>query len=216
MPLIMTEEDFAQAAREKAKEKNVPFVLAVYMVLEECLRECLSTSGIQLACRQGCSACCYQMVTCTPLEFEVILRYVNSLTEDLKQRIIMGTNKVVGDWRRYHAKNPRFFVGTAEGVMKVHRDWNQRPCPFLSKEDGSCRIYPVRPIDCRTFTSLETCQRPILRAERFRFDPEKWVNNLILGESVRKTGVFAVTPLHHWISMVWPQGRKKPAESVHQ
>ncbi len=65
-------------------------------------------------------------------------------------------------------------------------------------------------MDCRTATSLTSCadgtEKPLVPCPvdyegpgRFRFQSEKWANNMILDEQQRKSRTMNVTPIHHWL-----------------
>lgn len=203
MTLVMSEVDFAEEVRRKIEEGGCSFVFAVYRTLEEHLEKCLKLSGYQIACKKGCSVCCYELVTCTGMEFTEIVKYVRSLSEAERKAVISGTRRAVRAWRKRFSKQRKAFITDTSELVKMYRDWFGRSCPFLCREDGSCRIYPVRPIDCRTTTSLEKCELPHLSAERFRFEPELWANNLILQEEQRRNFEMTTTPLHHWIWITW-------------
>jgi Fe-S-cluster containining protein len=82
-------------------------------------------------------------------------------------------------------------------------DWWGKPCVFLGN-GGQCRIYEVRPIDCRTYVSPVRCtlqnNRGVLR-QRYRW--ERWANTMILEEEARQRGIplerVGITPMLAWL-----------------
>jgi Fe-S-cluster containining protein len=41
--------------------------------------------------------------------------------------------------------------------MQIAMDFAHKPCMFLDESNGSCTIYPVRPLGCRSMTSTKKC-----------------------------------------------------------
>jgi Fe-S-cluster containining protein len=75
------------------------------------------------ACRKGCSHCCHQAVGITSVEAEAIGRFIG--------------------------KNPAPVVTVTTMKAMDPMQYARTPCGFLV--DGSCSIYPVRPMACRTY-----------------------------------------------------------------
>ena len=108
-------------------------------------------------CRKGCSTCCTQSVTMSALEGELIYRHLESKaalqkfaallagSDHKPLRPEMTTNHFV-----------RSFMASPEEIPVAGDGWSFEPCPFL--ENGSCRIYAVRPFACRAFVSLDDCR----------------------------------------------------------
>lgn len=85
-------------------------------------------------CKQGCAACCHQMVFCTPFEALQIARYIidkqaNRL-EEIKGRLQTQSHLELSPDARYG---------------------KDKPCSLL--QDNSCSVYDVRPSICRTHLS---------------------------------------------------------------
>jgi Fe-S-cluster containining protein len=112
------------------------------------------STGFTPVCRRGCSPCCTQNVTITALEGVEILRFV--VAEKL------------APWLADQLKRPRahqpakmttnaFALACLEGkdADPGAPPPNLSPCPFL--ENALCRIYPVRPLNCRIFASTKRC-----------------------------------------------------------
>ena len=115
----------------------------------------------RIKCSKGCCNCCIDLVRglSTP---EVINIYNHvRLWPDAKQIF------------EYHRESAEKFMeillrklkpgevpgitGADDRVDEAHTEFNQlnRPCGFLDQESGLCRIYPVRPIACRFFFSID-------------------------------------------------------------
>ena len=109
----------------------------VFRFTDDMLTGCLK-SGTKLPCKKGCSWCCFLRVKVTPLEVMGIVDYLRSRLKpeqnpELWQRLIRTAGLI-----RELRGNP--------GVCA------ERMCPLLV--DGKCLAYPVRPIACRVYHSL--------------------------------------------------------------
>jgi Putative zinc- or iron-chelating domain len=95
--------------------------------------------GTKLPCRKGCHWCCYLRVRATPLEVLCILDHLQSKLEP----------------GEFTALRQRFTETDAvtRGMNGIQRIGVKKVCPFLV--DAECMIYPVRPLACRTFHSLD-------------------------------------------------------------
>lgn len=113
---------------------------------------------VPIACCKGCNVCCYQITTVTPPEWKVIETYIKKtfVGEELvglKQHLGQAIRRYVD----YHSENARRIQANP---LTVLNDSVGIPCPFLNAE-GGCDIYPVRPIDCWTFTSTVRCAKVV-------------------------------------------------------
>lgn len=120
----------------------------------------------RIQCRKGCANCCIDLVRgMTTPEVIAIYHHVRSWP-DAKQLF------------EYHKESTELFInilfqkvpnpaelegkGGDDRIAESHLLYNMlnRPCGFLDQQTGCCRIYPVRPLACRYFFSLdppETC-----------------------------------------------------------
>ncbi len=114
----------------------------------------------RVRCAKGCCNCCIDLVRgITTPEIINIYNYVRGRPE-VKQVF------------EYHRDSAEMFMAILAAKMKpgekpphgddprikeTHVEFNRRnrPCGFLDQQTGCCRIYPVRPIACRYFFSLD-------------------------------------------------------------
>ncbi|HEY9765718.1 MAG TPA: YkgJ family cysteine cluster protein [Chroococcales cyanobacterium] len=112
---------------------------------------------IHSCCREGCFACCSQLVVATRWEAQEAALFLKSLP----------------DFDRYWQKLASWYAKT-KGLLqqrpKKEAEWEEfagtyrrleEPCPFLF--EGRCAIYPVRPAPCRLLYvsgSPEACADP--------------------------------------------------------
>jgi Fe-S-cluster containining protein len=117
----------------------------------------INSEGFTVSCRQGCAACCRQMVPLSVFEAESLAQAIRALPpheqEALGRRFHAAllalhdagilTRMDLGQW------------GEANPLDGQHSDMNMDylalkiPCPFLV--DESCSIHPIRPFACREY-----------------------------------------------------------------
>jgi Fe-S-cluster containining protein len=100
-----------------------------------------STAGGKIFCGKGCSGCCSLAVNCTLPE---ALRVAELLTEGQKRSVLEHGEKIV-------ERLPD--VRDLKEYLRMHRDELGR-CPLL-ESDGSCGVYAVRPLSCRSLISTK-------------------------------------------------------------
>jgi Fe-S-cluster containining protein len=121
----------------KTPARGLYLIREVYQFTDDMMTRCLK-SETRLACKKGCFWCCYLRVKVTPLEVMGIVDYLRS---DLKPGEI-------SDLRQRMVRTDEITPGM-DGQQRVCAN---RMCPLLV--DGKCLVYPVRPIACRIYHSL--------------------------------------------------------------
>lgn len=207
----LTEETFQKTVQKKMAEGNLSFILATYQTLDEFFEKELKASGVTLACKKGCSDCCHTLITSTEMEIDEAIGFINHLPRTTRMPIVKRVISMSREWRDYYNKNE---LHIKIEPSKVFKDW-QKPCPFLG-ENGSCDVYPVRIVDCRTLTNLRACAYPERTSffadvdtqgpVRYRFLSETWASNLIMDNQQKKFSIFnapqsSVTPILHWLHL---------------
>ena len=112
----------------------------------------LHPASPSVACKPGCSWCCYQLV---PVSVPETLRIVSFLRELPPQESASAAERV------------RSLDKATRGLTPQQRVGIPKSCAFL--RDGECSIYPVRPLACAEFTSydVQVCKR----GKRIGFKP---------------------------------------------
>jgi len=114
-------------------------------------RECVSRYPRQIACRQGCSACCRGLFDITLLDALYLKRGVERLDEPLRSRVTSAANQ------RLHFLSSGFPAFAEPWLLNTipENQWDelmpeddQTPCLLLS-EGGQCLVYEQRPMTCR-------------------------------------------------------------------
>ncbi|MGE3476394.1 MAG: YkgJ family cysteine cluster protein [Rhodospirillaceae bacterium] len=87
----------------------------------------------EIACRKGCTYCCYQNVGVTAIEAIAIASGIMLLKPHLAPRIAAEVDQI-------------------KGMTDRARAAQRKPCVFLA--DGLCSIHDIRPLACRAYFSL--------------------------------------------------------------
>lgn len=111
-----------------SKESEIYATKDVHECIDELVEDNLKTG--EVSCKKGCNHCCHLCVYVSPDEITTIIDYCEK-------------NGIEIDWDR--ANNQKDF--TANNWFK--RPLEESRCLFL--KDGSCSIYPVRPMACRKY-----------------------------------------------------------------
>ncbi len=115
------------------EEKEYPwltFLLDAYALIDASVQNAIDSKidqGKSLACKEGCTYCCSQLVPITPAEaMGIRLTFNKFLPKVERERLLPQLSE--------HAGN---------------NEWKDGQCPFLV--DSSCSIYTFRPIACRRY-----------------------------------------------------------------
>jgi hypothetical protein len=101
-----------------------------------------------LACQRGCHWCCYLRVTTTPLEVLYIMDHLRS--------------KFDPDAMSALQERVRAMDTVTRGLDGEGRAALMQLCPLA--DEGECLVYPVRPVACRFYHSLDAsdCQETLV------------------------------------------------------
>lgn len=111
-----------------------------------------------LACRAGCTWCCYFTVDVRAAEVFLILDYVEkSFTPAARERVhaeVRANSQLLGS------------------LSEDERVTRNLKCPFLS--EGQCTVYVARPQSCRNYhaTNVAGCQQSFEQPENLDIDPD--------------------------------------------
>ncbi len=96
-------------------------------------------AGKPLYCRDGCSGCCHLAVHATLPEAVAVAAELSAQQTAELVAYVERIKKNHKDW------------GNLKRYLKEHKQ-KLGPCPFLNQQ-GSCSIYPLRPLACRALLS---------------------------------------------------------------
>lgn len=111
----------------------------------------------QLACRRSCAACCTFAVGTTDVEAARVADFVEAMPRALRQDTLERLSAWEREWRLFERRageTTAIVAATGRDDALIARDvrWNakRKACPFLDLSTHDCRVYPVRPVACRT------------------------------------------------------------------
>jgi Fe-S-cluster containining protein len=118
-----------------------------------------------VACREGCAACCRQLVPISPAEAFLLADLVDALPEARREivqaRFASRRERVERSWIGYALRHHLAEEGPRATELALAYHKLQLECPFL--EDERCSIYEDRPATCREYavvTRKENCRFP--------------------------------------------------------
>lgn len=108
------------------------------ILIDSFIKRC-NHSGVNVDCKKGCEFCCHQPVFANVHEMLLVVHYI-------KHHFEVGELQSVREKARI--KCEKTDVTTLHELMK-----HSHPCPLL--KNGSCSVYPVRPMACRIYLSSD-------------------------------------------------------------
>jgi Fe-S-cluster containining protein len=105
-----------------------------------------------LPCRRGCSRCCIGPFAITILDAAELRRGLPTLPEPIRREIESRARAQIASFEAIHPKlrtAPFLDDWPDAETDQLAVRFAELPCPALA-EDGSCRVYPFRPLACRT------------------------------------------------------------------
>jgi Fe-S-cluster containining protein len=125
-------------------------------IVDAALAEAARKSGEWLACRRGCTQCCYGAFAISQLDAVRLQKGLAELTvADPKRaaRVRQRAKQAVKRLSPGFPGNPKTGVlGEDENAEAAFADFaNDDPCPALDPATGACDLYGARPMTCRTF-----------------------------------------------------------------
>lgn len=148
--------EYERASREIATRGIVQAYEASHQRHDE--RIASAPDATTLACRAGCSWCCYFSVDVRPVEVFRILAFLQREFDKGRRSRVLAEVKANHD--------------VLHGLDDLERARRNVKCAFLM--DGKCSIYAARPQMCRNYhaTNAAGCERSYLEPDNVDIDPE--------------------------------------------
>jgi Fe-S-cluster containining protein len=137
----------------------------MYELIDGCTAAMLrlaAMSGHTIACSRGCSTCCDHYVPATYAEAVPIVLLLLEPSNKIQlsslikavglRRDILGPEVAIMDEYCGRSEGPPLKGADGKTYLSAAGAYRRRGlmCPF-NAPDGSCAIYPVRPVPCRTY-----------------------------------------------------------------
>jgi Fe-S-cluster containining protein len=149
---IIDEIPFAEAisAREtlcegEAPEATLKLAASAAKSVDGSMLKILNQLDRKPDCQKGCSYCCHVFVEVTIPEVLAIAHHIGETFTPQEREVLLQSIDAA--------------IKETEGMPREKRYDARVPCPLL--RDGSCSVYDVRPLPCRSYHSfdVETCKR---------------------------------------------------------
>jgi Fe-S-cluster containining protein len=137
---------------QKLRQQDAQLIQIVDAALADATRR----AGPHLACRPGCTQCCYGAFAISPLDALRLRTAIEemSITQPAQAAAIIGrASRYLAEFGASFPGNPETgILGESEEDQAAFEDFaNEVPCPALNPENGLCDLYAARPMTCRVF-----------------------------------------------------------------
>ena len=146
-------------------DELLPFVRTVTDAVVDATITSVKEVGRKISCKQGCGACCRQLVPLAEIEARALRDLVDAMPEPRRSEIRKRFSdayrrlKSSGYWEKLQRRES--WNDDEVQSMGLGYFFQGIACPFLEQE--CCSIYPDRPSACREYlvtSPAENCQRP--------------------------------------------------------
>jgi Fe-S-cluster containining protein len=140
---VLKEGRIRQAALELARSA---FYLASFSIRKA---EAEGQLPREIACREGCDPCCYNLVEVTAPEAVLLGDFVARNFSPAEQEALLA--RVAG----------ALALMAGQSKTEIIKRRRELPCPLL--REGRCSVYPVRPLVCRAMHAFDAgqCRREL-------------------------------------------------------
>ena len=179
----------ALLAEAKTEEQLVTVAEKAAGFAEATTKKYLHPESPPVACKPGCSWCCYQLVPVSVPETLRISKFLQGLPSSESTGVV---------------ERLRSLDKATRGLTSLQRVSIPKACAFL--QDGQCSIHPVRPLACAEFTSydVQVCKR----GKRIGFKPDS-----VMHEKARMLAYNAIQRgLSKGLKAALPQADCEPLE----
>jgi Fe-S-cluster containining protein len=149
-------------------------LVAIRERIDRRVSDMIEEAGGDWLCRRGCDGCCRSLAalpSATAEEWAQIDTFLSQMSPSEQSEIVERANEAL---QRTGAPG--------------------HTCPFLHLQAGTCRIYPVRPIACRTYGFFRerdkalVCQTLLREVEGAGYDQIVWGNAESIDADVSRVG----------------------------
>ncbi|MBA3004010.1 MAG: hypothetical protein FP813_09190 [Desulfurivibrio sp.] len=124
------------------------FVNRVYSLVDEAiaceLDRLRREEGVVPSCKSGCSHCCRYHILTNIAEAHTLAQYIR---REFSEEQIRNLRDRTQHWHEWDDSKPGRHPFSPSGEGAIHSTSFDHSCPF--DVNGTCRVYPVRPIVCR-------------------------------------------------------------------
>jgi len=135
--------------------------LLLIQIVDAALNSCVERSGPHLACRTGCTQCCYGVFPISQQDAARLREALQTLEQSNPEKSQRIKERAAASRARL---NPHFPGDSTTGILNEDYESSAlfadeaddalgetEPCPVLDPTTGTCDLYEARPVVCRTF-----------------------------------------------------------------
>jgi Fe-S-cluster containining protein len=151
----------SQPTSQRSADLASPFAVLqqdarLVQIVDAALADATRRAGPHLACRPGCTQCCYGAFAINQLDALRLRTAMAEIAVDQPAQaaaIAERANRYLAEFGPSFPGNPQTgILGTSDEDQEAFEDFaNQAPCPALNLESGLCEMYDARPMTCRVF-----------------------------------------------------------------
>jgi len=125
-------------------------------IVDSALTDAAARAGKHLACRPGCTQCCYGAFAISPLDAFRLRTAMTELASADSERAAAISARAQSYLAEFGPSFPgdctTGILGTREEDQAAFEDFaNEAACPALNPKSGLCDVYDARPMTCRVF-----------------------------------------------------------------
>jgi len=150
-----------ESSSQRSPAPASPFVVLqqdahLVQIVNAALTDATRRAGPHLACRPGCTQCCYGAFAINPLDALRLRAAMQQMAVNQPEQaasIAERANRYLAEFSPSFPGNQQTgILGTSDEDQEAFEDFaNQAPCPALNPESGLCEMYDARPMTCRVF-----------------------------------------------------------------
>ena len=122
-------------------------------IVDAALADAAQRAGAWLACKPGCTQCCYGAFAINALDVARLQSALRAAAPATAQAVRERAHTWIETYGADFPGDPQSgILGTSEEDQARFDDFaNDAPCPALDPETGLCGVYAGRPMTCRVF-----------------------------------------------------------------
>jgi Fe-S-cluster containining protein len=125
-------------------------------IMDAALADAAKRAGAWLACRPGCTQCCYGAFPINALDAERLragMAALRTTDPEVAETIETRARAWIAEFgTEFPGNSATGILGESERELEQFEDFaNDAACPALNPETGLCDVYAWRPMTCRVF-----------------------------------------------------------------
>src|SRR5579863_4159932 len=122
-------------------------------IVDAALADAAARAGAWLACKPGCTQCCYGAFAINALDVARLPAALRAMAPEIVKAVRARAQSWVAEFGADFPGDPHTgILGASEDEQARFDDFaNDAPCPALNPETGLCDVYAGRPMTCRVF-----------------------------------------------------------------